>query len=60
MEWALPDESKVGEQDKLVFVVATKQSLVQFISLLTTGKKYSFDRPNYTSVQVFHFNISVK
>ena len=24
------------------------------------GKKYSFDRPNYTSIQVFHFNISLK
>ena len=30
------------------------------ISLFTTAKKLSFDRPNYTSIQVVHFKISVK
>jgi len=32
------DWSTAGEQGKLVFVVSTKPSLAQFISLLTTGK----------------------
>ena len=27
---------------------------------LHNGKKSSLDRPNYTSIQVFHFKISVK
>ena len=44
---------------KLVFVVSTKP-LAQFISLFTTGKKSSFDRPSYTSIQVLHLKISVK
>ena len=54
------DWSTAGEQSKLVFVVLTTPSLAQFISLFTTEKKSSFDRPNYTSIQVFHFKISVK
>ena len=54
------DWSTAAEQGKLVFVVSITQSLVQFISLFTTGKKSSLDRPNYTSIQVFHFKISVK
>ena len=41
-------------------MVSTKPSLAQFTSLFTTGKKSSFNRPNYTSIQVFHFKISVK
>ena len=56
----LTDWSTAGEQGKLVFVVLTTPSLVQFISLFTTGKKSSFDRLNYRSIQVFHFKISVK
>ena len=32
------DWSTAGEQGKLVFVVSTKPSLAQFISLFTTGK----------------------
>ena len=32
---------------------STTPSLAQFISLFTTGKKLSIDRPNYTSIQVF-------
>ena len=56
----LTDWSTAGEQGKLVFVVSTKPSLAQFISLFTTGKKSSFDRPNYTSIQVFHLKISVE
>ena len=56
----LTDWSTAGEQGKLVFVVSTKPSLAQFISLFTTGKKSSFDRPNYISIQVFHSKISVK
>ena len=59
-EIQLTDWSTAGEQGKLVFVVSTKPSLAQFISLFTTGKKSSFDGPNYTSIQVFHFKISVK
>ena len=59
-EIQLTDWSSAGEQGKLVFVVSTKPSLVQFISLFTMGKKSSFDRPNYTSIQVFHLTISVK
>ena len=30
--------STAGEQGKLVFMISTKPSLVQFISLFTTGK----------------------
>ena len=56
----LTDWSTAGEQGKLVFVVSTTPSLAQFISLFTTGKKSSFDRLNYRSIQVFHFEISVK
>ena len=54
------DWSTAAEQDKLVFVVSITQSLAQFISLFPTEKKSSFDRPNYTSIQVFHFKISIK
>ena len=56
----LTDWSTAGEQGKLVFVVWTTPSLSQFTSLFTTGKKSSLDRPSYTSIQVFHFKISVK
>ena len=58
-ELQLTDFSTAGEQGKLVFVVWTKPSLAQFISLFTTERS-PFDRPNYTSTQVFHFKISVK
>ena len=37
-EIQLTDWSTAGKQGKLVFVVSTTQSLVQFISLFTTGK----------------------
>ena len=59
-EIQLTDWSIAGEEGKLVFVVSTTPSLAQFISLFTTGKKSSFDRLNYRSIQVFHFKISVK
>ena len=59
-EIQLTDWSTAGEQGKLVFVVTTTLSLAQFIPLFTTGKKSSFDRLNYRSIQVFHFEISVK
>ena len=59
-EIQLTDWSTAGEQGKLVFVVSTTPSLAQFISLFTTAKKSSFDRLNYKSIQVFHFEISVK
>ena len=59
-EIQLTDWSTAGEEGKLVFVVSTTPSLAQFISLFTTGKKLSFDRINYRSIQVFHFKISVK
>ena len=52
-EIQLTDWSTAGEQGKLVFVVSTTPSLAQFISLFTTGKKSSFDRLNYRSIQVF-------
>ena len=57
-EIQLTDWSTAGEQGKLVFVVSTTPSLAQFI--FTTGRKSSFDRLNYRSIQVFHFKISVK
>ena len=53
-EIQLTDWSTAGEQFKLVFVVSTKPSLAQFISIFITGKKSSFDRLNYRSIQVFH------
>ena len=59
-EIQLTDWSTAGVQDKLVFVVSNTPSLAQFISLLSMGKKSSFDRPNHISIQVFHFKISVK
>ena len=59
-EIQLTDWSTAGEQSKLVFVVSTKPSQAPFISLFTMGKKLSFDCPNHTSIQVFHFKISVK
>ena len=59
-EIQLTDWSTAGEEGKLVFMVSTTTSLAQFISLFTTGKKSSFDRLNYRSIQVFHFKISVK
>ena len=58
-EIPLTDWSTAGEQGKLVFVVSSKPSLAQFISLFTKEKS-SFDRPNYTSTQVVHLKISVK
>jgi len=59
-EIQLTNWSRAGEQGKLVFAVSTKPSLAQFISIFTTGKSSSLDRPNHTSIQVFHFKISVK
>ena len=59
-EIQLTDWSTAGDEGKLVFVVSTTPSPVQFISLFTTGKQSSFDRLNYRSIQVFHFKISVK
>ena len=58
-EIQLTDWSTAGEQDKLVFVVSTTPSLAQFILLFSTGKKLPFNRPNYRSIQVFLFKISV-
>ena len=55
-EIQLTDWSTAGEQGKLVFVVSITPSLAQFISLFTTGK----NRLNYRSIQIFHFEISVK
>ena len=51
------DWSTAGERGKLVFAVSITPSLAQFISIFTRGKKSSFDRPNYRSVQVFHFTV---
>ena len=62
LAWKIPltDWSKAGEQGKLVFVVLTKPSQAQFISLFTKGKQIVFRLSNHTSIQVFHFKISVK
>ena len=60
LEIQLTDWSTAGEEGKLVFVVSTTPSLAQIISLFTTGKKPSFDRLNYRSIQVFRFKVSVK
>jgi len=49
----LTDWSTALEQGKLVFVVSTEPSLAQLISLFTTGKKSSFDRPSYISIVKF-------
>ena len=54
------DWSTAAEQGKLVFLVSITPSLSQFISLFTTGKKSSLDRPSHTSIQVFHFKICAK
>ena len=54
------DWSTAAEQGKLVFLVSITPSLEQFISLFTMGEKSSLDRPNYTSIRVFHFKNSVK
>ena len=59
-EIQLTDRSIAAEQGKLFVLVSTNPSLAQFISLFTTGKKLSFDLSNYTSIQVFHFKITVK
>ena len=59
-EIQLTDWSTAGEKGKLVFLVSTTPSLSQCISLFTTRKKSSLDRPSYTSIQVFQFKISVK
>ena len=59
-EIQLADWSTAREESKLVFMVSTTPSLAQFILLFTTGKKPSFVRLNYRSIQVFHFKISVK
>ena len=59
-EIQLTDWSTAGEEGKLVFVVSATPSPAYFISVFTTGKKSSFDRLNYRSIQVFHFKISVK
>jgi len=56
----LTDWSTTRKQGKLAFVVSITPSLVQFISLFKTRKKSSFDRPNYRSVQNFHYKISVQ
>ena len=49
------DWSTAEKQGKLVFVVSITPSLAQFISFFHNGEKSSLDRPNYTSIQVFHF-----
>ena len=49
-EIQLTDWSTAGEEGKLVFVVLTKPSLAQIISLFTMGEKLSFDRPTNTSI----------
>ena len=59
-EIQLTDRSTAAEQGKLFVLVSTNPSLAQFISLFSTGKKSSFDLSNYTSIQVFHFKITVE
>ena len=51
------DWSMAAEQGKPVFVV----SITQLLAItFHNGEKSSLDRPNYASIQVFHFKISVK
>ena len=52
-EIPVTDWSTARKQGKVVLMVSTMPSLAQFISLFTTRKKSSFDRPNNTSFQVF-------
>ena len=54
-EIQISDWSTAGQQGKLVFVIT---GAIYFT--FHNGKKSSFDRPNYTSIQGFHFKISVK
>ena len=57
-EIQLTDWSTAGEQGKLVLVVHASTGAIYFT--FHNGKKSSFDRLNYRSIQVFHFKISVK
>ena len=59
-EIQLTDWSTAGEEGKLVFVVLTKPSRAQIISLFTMGEKSSFDRPTNTSIQVFKISVKKK
>ena len=58
-EIQLTDWSTAGERGKLVFVVSTKPSWRNLFHF-HDEKNSSFDCPNHTSIQVFHFKISVK
>ena len=60
-EIQLTDWSTAGQQGKLVFVVSTKPSLAQRnLFHISRREKQVFACPNLTSIQVFHFKISVK
>ena len=59
-EIQLTDWSTAGEQGKLVFVLSTMLIIGAIYFAFHNGKKSSLDRPNYTSIQVFHFKIPVK
>ena len=59
-EIQLTDWSTAGEQGKLVFFCFDHAITGAIYFTFHNGKKSSLDRPNYTSIQVFHFKISVK
>ena len=59
-EIQLTDWSTAGEQGKLVFCGFDQAITGAIYFTFHAGKKSFFDRPNHTSIQVFHFKISVK
>ena len=56
----LTDWSPAGEQGKLLLGGFDNAITGAIYFAFHNGKKSSFDRRNYTSIQVFHFKISVK
>ena len=54
------DWSTAAEQGKVVFFGFDHAITGAIYFTLHNGKKSSLDRPNYTSIQVFHFKIYVK
>ena len=49
-----------GKRTRQTVFCSFDQAVTGTIYFTIHGKKSSFDRPNYTSIQVFHFKISVK
>ena len=51
--------STAGEQGKVVFLISTNYHGEIYFPF-HNGKKSSINRPNYTSIENFHFQIPVK